>query len=105
MGLEYIRSIHGVLNALLVVSFNFILLLPLTTMILQILSSFAIFVGHGWLSSPIQPAFFRYSFKTRFILVVWNHGDVYFLFILYGWPLVTMALVFLTIVWFTSIVL
>ncbi|KAI6175063.1 hypothetical protein M3Y97_00990300 [Aphelenchoides bicaudatus] len=66
MGVEYLRSIHGVLSALLV-----------------LLTSFAIFVGH----------------------VVWRQGDVYFLFILYSWPLVTMTLAFLTIVWFTSMII
>ncbi|KAI6180282.1 hypothetical protein M3Y98_00703200 [Aphelenchoides besseyi] len=48
--------------------------------IIVLLSGFAIFVGH----------------------FVWHNGDVYFLFVLAHWPLVTMTLVFLTAVWMTS---
>jgi hypothetical protein len=37
--------------------------------------------------------------------LIWTNGDVYFLFIASGWPLITMVLAFLTIVWFTTVII
>ncbi|KAI6242374.1 hypothetical protein M3Y99_00238100 [Aphelenchoides fujianensis] len=66
MGLEYLRSFHGILTAIIVLC-----------------SSFSLFVGH----------------------FVWHNGDVFFLFVLGAWPLVTMVLVFILAVWITSMVM
>jgi len=66
MGVEYLRSVHGIIGSILV-----------------LLSSSALFVGY----------------------FVWHDGDIFFLFVMHDWPLVTMVLVFLLAVWIVNLVI